>query len=148
RYHGVMTVFASAWGGGIYFLSPEYFWWLAPIIGALILSVPLSVLVSRVTIGQRARRARLFATPEEVAPPREILELEACLATVRQKEHDLAPEERDGFVRVIVDPYVNALHCWLLRGPRSLKPSIRERRRGLVERALLAGPDALTPKER
>lgn len=148
RYHGLMTLFASAWGGGIYFLSPEYFWWLAPIVVALILSVPLSVLVSRVWIGQLARRARLFATPEEIAPPREILEFEACLATVRQKEHDLVPEERDGFVRAIVDPYVNALHRWLLRGPRSLKPSIRERRRMLVERALLAGPDALAPKER
>jgi membrane glycosyltransferase len=148
RYHGVMTLFASAWGGGIYFLSRQYFWWLAPIIGALILSVPLSVLVSRVWIGQRARRARLFATPEEIAPPREILELEACLATVRQKEHDLVTEERDGFVRAIVDPYVNALHRWFLRAPRSLRPSIRERRRALVERALLAGPDALAPKER
>ena len=51
-------------------------------------------------------------------------------------------------MRGIVDPYVNALHRWLLRGPRSLKPSIRERRRVLVERALLAGPDALAAKER
>jgi membrane glycosyltransferase len=148
RNHGLTTLFASAWGGGIYFLSPEYFWWLAPIVGALILSVPLSVLVSRVWIGQAARRARLFSTPEEVAPPREILEFEASLAAVRQKEHDLVLEERDGFVRAIVDPYVNALHRWFLRKPRSLTPTIRERRRGLVERALLAGPDALSVKEK
>ena len=40
----------------------------------------------------------------------------------RQKERDLGSRsERDGFVRAIVDPYVNALHRWLLRGRRSLE---------------------------
>lgn len=148
RNHGWMTLFASAWAAGVYFSSPKYLWWLAPIVGALVLSVPLSVLVSRVWIGQRARRARLFATPEEIAPPPEVVELEASLAEIRRKERDLAPEERDGFVRAVVDPYVNALHVWLLRGPRSLRQSIREKRRALVDRALDYGPQAVGRKAR
>ena len=55
RYHGLDTIFASAWGIGLYWLNPSYFWWVTPIITALILSIPTSVLASRVRLGDRAR---------------------------------------------------------------------------------------------
>src|SRR6185369_9773288 len=72
RHHGIDTVVACAWGGTLFWLNPDYFWWVLPIIGALILSVPLSVLASRVTLGERARAKRLFLIPEEIDPPREL----------------------------------------------------------------------------
>jgi membrane glycosyltransferase len=148
RRHGVATVLATAWGVLIYWLNPQYAWWLAPIVGALIVSVPVSVLVSRVRSGALARRWGLFRTPEEGHPPAELVELNAYLTAAHQKERELVAAERDGFVRGIVDPYVNAVHRWLLRGPRSLTESIREKRRALVERALADGPDALGVRAR
>ena len=66
RHHGFDTLFASAWGAALFWLNPDYFWWVTPIIGALILSVPVSVLASRVPPRRAARGAAgLFLIPEE-----------------------------------------------------------------------------------
>jgi len=72
RRHGWQTLLGSLWAGGVYLLNPAYIWWLLPIVGALIVSIPLSVLSSRVSLGRRAARAGLFQIPEEASPPREI----------------------------------------------------------------------------
>ena len=148
RHHGLDTVVASAWGLGVHWANPEYFWWLTPVVAALVLSVPLSVVASRVRAGDRARRWGLFRIPEESAPP-PVLEDLARFETSLGSACDRRPlEERDGFVRAAVDPYVNALHALLLRSPRPLAPEIRLRRRRLRERALAEGPAALSTDER
>jgi membrane glycosyltransferase len=72
RRHGWQTLLGSAWAAGVYWLNPAFLWWLAPIVGALILSIPLSVLSSRVSLGRRERGAGYFLIPEEIQPPREI----------------------------------------------------------------------------
>jgi membrane glycosyltransferase len=148
RRHGLATLFATAWGAGIYWLNPQYARWLAPIVGALIVSVPVSVFMSRVRFGAAARRSGLFVTPEEAVPPPELLELEAAVAAAQRRDAGLAAPERDGFVRAVVDPYLNALHLWFLRKPRSSKPSIAQQRLVLVERLLAEGPEALRDRDR
>jgi membrane glycosyltransferase len=72
RRHGWQTLLGSAWAAAVYWLNPAFLWWLAPIVGALILSVPLSVLSSRVSLGRRERDSGYFLIPEEIQPPREI----------------------------------------------------------------------------
>jgi membrane glycosyltransferase len=148
RHHGLDTVFASAWGTALYLLNPNYFWWVTPIIGALLLSVPVSVLASRVRLGDWTRARRLFMIPEETDPPRELRELDDILRATQQAEADRVEVSPDGFVRAHADPYVNALHRLLLRGRRSLKPSIRAARRQLLEQALADGPNALAARQR
>lgn len=145
RHHGLDTFFASAWGIALHWLNPNYFWWVTPIIGALFLSVPTSVLASRVRFGDRARKWGLFLIPEESAPPLELRDLEGNL---KDAEAHGAERQNDGFVRAHANPYANALHRFLLRGRRSLQPSLRARRQDLAERALADGPSALTPRER
>jgi len=144
RRHGPDTLIACLWGYGVRVLHPEAFWWLVPVAGALVLSIPVSVLASRTRLGTAARRWGLFVTPEEAEPPAEIRDLE--------REHSTAIALRasraDGFVRAIVDPGVNAVHAWLLRGPRNLIPNLRDERRALAARALEAGPDGLTGAEK
>jgi len=101
------------------------------------------VLASRVRIGEGLRRWRIFVTPEEIDPPKEIRTLDEL--------YELAPPDRrvpDGFVRAVVDPGTNAIHQYLLRGPRRLAPAIREARTATAERALAGGPGVLTPRER
>lgn len=148
RYHGVDTVLGAGWGLGVYWLSPDYFWWLTPIVVALILSVPTSVLASRIRLGDRIRRLGLLRIPEERELPAELAETERQVQRARERRARVAEAEADGFVRAVVDPYVNAVHCALLGRPRRLRAGIEERRRALVERAIAAGPDALDRRER
>jgi membrane glycosyltransferase len=142
RAHGFDTLFASAWGVALYSLNPDYFWWVLPIIGALVLAIPVSVLASRVATGTRARALGLFLTPEENAPPVEIQAVVDRLAATTPGAHD------DGFVAAVVDPYLNALHRALLRPVRSLRASIRAAHAALVDAALEKGPGELAVAER
>jgi membrane glycosyltransferase len=148
RYHWVDTVVASAWGLTVFYINPNYFWWLTPIVVALVLSVPLSVLASRVRFGDRLRRIGLLRVPEETSPPPEIAELLATVETDEATRAALPPLRRDGFVRAVVDPTTSALHRALRGVRRSLKPSIRDERSALVAKALARGPDALTASEK
>jgi membrane glycosyltransferase len=148
RRHGFDSVFASAWAISLYWLNPHYFWWVTPIIVALILSVPISALASRVRLGERTRARGLFLLPEESTPPPELLDLREYLRMTQETDERLPEMEHDGFVRAAVDAYVNALHRALLRRQRRLNPSIRAQRERLVERGLVEGPAALSARER
>jgi membrane glycosyltransferase len=148
RRHGFDTVVASAWGLLVYWLNPDYFFWLTPIVAALVLSVPLSVLASRVRLGERLRRAGVLRIPEETEPPSELVELGEGLAAAEAARAALPEAQRDGFVRAVVDPTVNALHRALRGARRRVKPSIRAEREKLLERAVSAGPAALSDAEK
>jgi membrane glycosyltransferase len=148
RLHGIDTLWASAWALGVFLLNPSYFWWLTPIVLALVLAIPVSVLSSRVGVGDRTRRAGLFLIPEETSPPPELADVEREGARAEAERAVLPEAERDGFVRAVVDPVANAVHCALLGGTRGGRPSLRAARHGLVARALAEGPEALGAFER
>jgi membrane glycosyltransferase len=139
KRHGTQTLFGIAWAGGIYWLNPAYLWWLLPIIGALILSIPLSVYTSRTTLGQRFRKARLFLIPEESWPPLEIRMTHRYL-----KRASPAPD----FVDAVVDPVVNAVACASAGARPAHLASPRPAQLELAQKALAAGPQALTGSER
>jgi membrane glycosyltransferase len=147
RRHGPDTAVACAWAAGIYWLHPSAFWWLAPVAGALVFSVPLSVLASRIALGERASARGWCVTPEESVPPRELRELRE-LESAAAAPRPAGAAARTGFVGAAVDPLRNALHVALLRGSRSHAPAIREARAKLLERALAGGPEALSVREK
>jgi membrane glycosyltransferase len=64
-----------AWGAVMLRTAPQFFWWLTPVLVGLICSIWLTVWTSHVAAGQRLRRWGLLLTPEETAPPRELLSL-------------------------------------------------------------------------
>ncbi len=148
RHHGFDTLFASVWGASLYWLNPDYFWWLTPIVGALILAVPTSVLASRVSLGDRTRRWGLFLISEETMLPRELRDLDEQFEAAQQRVAALPASEHDGFVRAAVDPFVNGIRRALARRSRSVRASIRAARRALIERALAGGPSVLATRER
>jgi membrane glycosyltransferase len=113
-----------------------------------VLSVPLSVLASRVRFGERLKRIGLLRVPEESSPPAELAELAETLAAAETARAALPEIQRDGLVRATVDPTVNALHRALRGVQRRFKPSIREQRRALAARALAEGPGALSVEEK
>jgi len=148
RAHGFDSFVATVWGATLFLLNPHYFWWVTPIMAALLLAVPVSVLASRVSVGDRARRWKLFLIPEESAPPAELRDLAAFHRAAEERTAGLPPSEHDGFVRAAVDPYVNALHRGLLGRRRRLRASIRAARWALLERVLRDGPTSLAARER
>ena len=146
RYHGFATVFAGLWGLGVFWLNPGFFWWLLPVLAALLLAIPVSVLSSRSRVGRAARRSGLFLTPPETTPDPVLVSFERHLVTAQRAS---APT-LSGLQAAIEDPAVNALHAALQGLSRGLRVSerIRAERQALAEKVLAAGPAALSGAER
>jgi membrane glycosyltransferase len=134
RRHGLHTLLGAAWAGVVYWLNPSFLWWLAPVVGALILSIPLSVYSSRVTLGKKSRKARFFLIPEESHPPKELR------WTRRYARRATA---RPDFVDVVVDPVANAVACTLGVARQKQTGRVLNDRFRLVHDALTSDPDSL-----
>ena len=137
--HGPHTLLGVLWAGGVYWLNPSFLWWLLPVAGALIVSIPVSVYTSRVALGRRLRAAGMFVIPEELSPPEEI---RATITATRT-----APRPRD-FTDAVVDPVTNALICATRTSrARQTETSHREHSQ-LLRAALIGGPDALVEAQK
>ena len=66
---GIFLAIGVAWVTLIWTTAPDYLWWLLPVIAGLIMSIPVAVLSSRVSVGEWTMSHGLFLTPEETAPP-------------------------------------------------------------------------------
>jgi membrane glycosyltransferase len=135
RRHGAHTLLGVLWAAGVYWLNPSFLWWLLPIVGALVVSIPLSVYTSRVPLGRRLREACLFLIPEESRPPEEIRAMMRAVVNAPP-----AP----GFVEAVVDPVTNALVCAAAVARFSRTGLVRDERRHDIGRAVVEGPDALS----
>jgi membrane glycosyltransferase len=139
RHHGLQTLIGVAWAGFVAWLDPAFLWWVMPVAGALIVSIPLSVYTSRVSPGRRARRAGWFLIPEEMHPPREI-------RATRRYERRAPPSPT--FADAALDPYVNALVCAIANDRRRLPQSVRRARERLARAAIERGPEALAAADK
>jgi membrane glycosyltransferase len=146
--HGGMTIFGLVWGVSSFIVSPAFFWWLSPVTAGLVLSIPLSILLSKAGLGKAARNAGLFLTPEETQPPYELRRLHQNLAECYRHLPPIDPLRADyGLLQAVLDPYVNALHVALLRQRRPSEEA-REWFAQLRERLLREGPGKFTLKEK
>jgi membrane glycosyltransferase len=134
RNHGLQTVIGVAWTAFVAWLNPLFLGWVLPVAGALIVSIPLSVYTSRVSLGQRSRRAGVFVIPEELHPPREIRAARRYLRSANPPRT---------FVDAAFDPFVNALLCAMANGRRRLPDSVRRERAMVAQDAVARGPVAL-----
>jgi membrane glycosyltransferase len=157
RRHWGHVLVGVVWGGLVFWLDEITFWWFLPVLAGMMVSIPLSVLTSRSSGGRWAKKAGLFLVPEEVSPPREIVDLRVRLAELEMAGELAARPSNAGLADVVLNPYVNAVHVSLLRESR-LNPAYAEAQmkagvgteavRGLGEKLLAAGPDSLNPKEK
>jgi membrane glycosyltransferase len=139
RRHGLHTLLGAAWAAAMFWLAPTYAWWFAPVVGALALSIPISVYSSRVSLGRALRRAQLFVIPEEANPPRELVSVAAHIATA-----EAAPTFRDA----VVDPMTNAIVC-AAAPPHARSGGLAlQSRRELLALAVAQGPAALTDRQK
>jgi len=155
--HWWHTLVGLVWGVFMWQLDQTLFWWFTPVLAGMVFSIPLSVFTSRRSLGARARKMDLFLTPEETAPPPELVALRARLK-VHELTEDTTPRHRHaGLAEAVLDPYVNAIHVSLLR-EKQLNPVYAEQLaklgvgsgevRVLGEKLLAQGPDKLTGVER
>lgn len=133
--HGSGTVLGIAWAALVYYLEPAFLWWLLPVVGALMLAIPLSVWSSKVTLGRRFRAGRFFLIPEEAVPPRELRW--TALGFKR------APEYGD-FKAAVADPIANALVCAAGTARAFQSEATKAQRRDLLHTALVNGPESLS----
>jgi membrane glycosyltransferase len=133
--HGTHTLVGVLWAAIVWWLNPSYLWWLLPVVGALILSIPLSVLTSRIGLGRRLRRRKYFLIPEESHPPLVIR------ATRRYWHH--APQPAD-VATAIVDPVTNALICAQAVGRTGTAGNRDFQSTAIAERALRDGLGVLS----
>ena len=155
--HWGHTLIGIVWGAFMWQLEPMLFWWFTPVLAGMALSIPLSVLTSRRSLGARAKSLGLFLTPEETQPPAEIVSLRSHLR-IHELTGDPTPlRPHAGLAEAILDPYVNAIHVSLLR-EKQLNPFYAEQFskmgagsepvQALGEKLLAAGPDQLSGPER
>ncbi|HTY86798.1 MAG TPA: glucans biosynthesis glucosyltransferase MdoH [Candidatus Acidoferrum sp.] len=157
RRHWGHTLIGLVWGWFMWQLGPSLFWWFTPVLAGMVCSIPLSVFTSRRSLGARARKFSLFLTPEEIAPPPELVALRANMK-VHELTEDTSPRHPyAGLAEMVLDPYVNAIHVTLLR-EKQLNPVYVEQLvglgagtpkvRDLGEKLLVNGPHKLTLAER
>jgi len=138
RRHGWQAVLGLAWIGLVYWLNPTHVWWLLPVAGALILAIPVSVLLSRASLGRAFRRLGLFLAPEEVQGCREIRQT-ARLARASRVTADV--------VAAVVDPLINA-QLGALAPRRKAAGAVQLLNARSIDRALTEGLGALGQRER
>ena len=120
RAHAEQTAFGLAAGAATYFILPQLFWWMLPIVTGPVLAIPLSLMLSSRKLGRLARRGRIFLVPSEAQPS-------PLLVSFRRvaQERLVAVRSDDGAMeRVVHDPVVNALHVAML-GAGEVRQRIR-----------------------
>jgi membrane glycosyltransferase len=156
RAHKWHTLIGLVWGGFVWMLDRDSFWWFVPILVGMVLSIPLSVFGSRQSLGFLARKMGLFLTPEETAPPVEISGLEERLQAPENQDAEAGSAD-DRLTTAITDPYANAIHVSLLR-EKTLNPVYKKELEEvgvgsdqvltIRSRLLTSGPSALTNPEK
>lgn len=146
-----VVVLALAW-----LLAPALLLWLSPVLAGLILSVPLSMLLSSVRMGQALARSRLMLTPDETSAP-EVLRRHRQL--LRQPPPKEQADPGGLFRRILADPAWIALHRSILlatdaariadsrqvqRTKRQLQANGPRRISRDDRRTILADPEALS----
>ncbi len=146
--HGGQALFGLIWGVSSFILLPAFFWWLSPVLAGLVFSIPVSIILSKNSLGLKARKLGVFLTPEETQPPHELSRLTQNLVECYKHMRPIEALRHDyGLLQAVLDPYVNAVHVAMLRQRRPSEES-RDWFLTLRQRLLSEGPAQLTTKEK
>jgi len=142
RVHASHTIVGLAGAFLVFWLSPDIFPWMTPVLVPLILSVPISMLMGDQRIGRWLFKRKLLVIPQEIRP-NYILRHQRYLMRKYAAKLKGAPHP---FNRVIIDPSFNALHIALLPKKRQNVSNVHLDK--LKRVALTGGPDHLSIDER
>ena len=137
--HGVQTLFGLGLAVLTYVYLPSYFAWFTPVVGGVLLSIPLSMLTSSVRLGLFTRSMGLFATPEELQRPEVLVDFDSEMASV--------PASPISVRDALHDPYTNSLHLALLSAQGLLNRRQQHHLQGLLYKVIEEGLSSLTTAE-
>lgn len=147
--HWWMTAFGLVWGTSAYILSPQFFWWMTPVLLGLLLAAPLSIVLSKARFGQALRRAGFLIVPEEASPPFELARLEKNLGEAHKRMRPIEQLRKDyGLLQAVLDPYINSVHVSLLRQRRNPSEETQEYLEKLRRKLLAEGPAGLSTRDK
>jgi membrane glycosyltransferase len=147
--HSGHAILALAWAGTVAGLAPTLLPWLAPVLIGPLMAIPFSRIIASTRLGRRARERSWFVVPEETQPPIEFQRLREPFTEYAGPHFPTKDCAADfGMLQAILDPYVNALHVFLLRQRHQISLRTHEYMIALTDRLLLDGPFALTPREK
>jgi membrane glycosyltransferase len=144
RRHWASTLLGATWTVLLLAATPKLFWWFSPVLAGFLLSIPISVYSSRASLGERARKAGLFLTPEEVDPPSILLTLDHEIEMGADRPW---AKPGSGLERVLKDPDVRATHLSMLTDGEPADDLRRHYLKGLELKYRRDGAEALTPRE-
>lgn len=134
------------WGAVALALDPVFFLWLLPVLIGPVLSVPLSILSAQAPAP--GALPPLLATPEELRPLPVAQQLEVLVSAQEASEPPREFASDYGLLQAVLDPYVNAVHVSLLREKAPPAAEDRDRFGALRERLIVAGPAALSQRDK
>lgn len=144
--HGSQTIAGILLALVGFWLTPDLFIWLSPVFFGLILSIPISMLISSQALGRFARKLGLLVIPEEVTVPRVIQRLHACEDHYRSLVASLT--DTDPLTHLLHDESLLALHLRVLAANPEYhieQDTVHERECGL---AYHGGASYLKPGDR
>jgi membrane glycosyltransferase len=144
--HAGQTTVGLGWLVLLAVYTPPLLPWMIPVLAGLLLSTVFSQLTARETLGQALRRRGILCTPEEIAPPTELRELESDLREATRA--CAARRTGTGFAHAVLNPLANALHVALQRERLHQPEATRQFLLRLEEKALREGPGALASAEK
>lgn len=124
--------------------APKAIVWLSPVLAGLILSAPISMLLSSLSAGKRLKAWRLLLIPEESSPPPVLRRHQQLVAKDPPKDE----EHSELFRRVLVDPGFFALHCSILEATGANVPIEPDQLVRIMKQLRTHGPQVIAPADR
>lgn len=135
-HHAPGSLLGLGWAAFALWLKPMFFYWSLPVAIPLILAAPISVVLSRVQLGQWLKKRGWLVTAEELRGSPLLETLSA---------NPLGGARQPGFCESVIHPQHNALQVAMARsGRHGLR---KQRLETLCQRCLHMGPQALTTGE-
>lgn len=135
-YQAPGSILGLAWALFALWLKPMFFYWSLPVALPLIFAAPISVVLSRVQLGQQLRRRGWLMTGEEAFGSKLLEDM---------ARSPLAGTRQPGFCESVIHPGHNALQVAL---GRTVEPGLRRQRLDkLCQRCLEQGPESLDRTE-
>ena len=149
RTHASHTLIGAGLAWLAFQIHPMVGWWFSPIWLGLLLSVPLTVWLDHPGRGRALARWRIFATPVETATPPVLKHLQRNLDLIARRSAEPQTHDPDaGLARLVLDPYLNAVHQVLRQRTALEPPARREYFQRLEQRLLREGPAKLNAREK
>ena len=148
-FGGVTLIFGIGWGIVAWIVSPVLFWCLSPVLLGITLAVPFAIVTSMKMEERPGESNGLFRSPDLVEEPEVLATLRTHLesAHARIEPHELLRKDY-GLMLVILDPYINALHCSLLRQRKSPPPESKRYYSNIAKQILEKGPGSVKSEDK